>query len=301
MSWLRICHWINEKEGSVPIKNGQGYSKFTPDKEFGLEAILQQHMSVCNNIIGRDYVLPSYYFIDCHAGCGYNEKIVGSPLVLYQNRYHIRHNIYAAFLDINQDNITALKTACSWNPIRNSGSKIITDTFKIACCDNRTIVPKLAEAIKFKESQTKKLAYGMFYLDPNGVPDLSIIKSIGSCCKHIDLLIRINGTALKRTAIAFNKDVRLEDVIRACNKSKIIIRAPVQNDPNGWTFILASNYINYKAWKSKRFFDLTSKEGTEIFRKINYTIAELKSFPVEVEDKQPEISIETFNLFEEDL
>jgi hypothetical protein len=140
--------------------------------------------------------------------------------------------------------------------------------------------------------------FGMIYFDPNGPKnlDFGLIKDI---CNNknfhfVDILIRVSGTAYKRTRNGLNgyglrnnlphlvgKYPNLKDQLLSVNKKCWLIRDIIEPDPSQWTFLLGTNWTEYPAWETERFYkaiDLLKEpdaRGVKILDRVAYTQEEL--------------------------
>jgi hypothetical protein len=49
-------------------------------------------------------------------------------------------------------------------------------------------------------------------------------------------------------------------------------------DPFQWTFLLGTNWTEYKAWEQEGFYKVNSSKGAAIMNRISYTLKELGEF-----------------------
>lgn len=175
----------------MPVnKNGVGYSDRTPEKEDDFHYLTKL---VAGKVKGYEIIkntkLP-FYYIDTHAGSGYNNEIgcLGSPLVaLHAIQQAGLTNFQLILIDQNKKNCELLKD-------RLHGANI---TIKKGDC--RQVLKELAPIIG---------GYGIMVVDPNGDPyfeNLIEFFKFENTVK-VDLCIRLSATSWKRVASAFERD-----------------------------------------------------------------------------------------------
>ena len=250
----------------MPISSGMGYGVATHDKQDGLTSALQQHFCVTKAVIERypGYAFRKYFYIDAYSGSGFNieAKVMGSPLVFRNNVHLLGLPFTAIFIDDVEENIQTLKVI-GW-----------TDEYRFICADNHIAVPQVIDRIK--QIIGTETAYGLIYCDPNGLPDVDMLKYVSKKLSKIDILIRMNVGAGKRQVTK----IRIKDVITQLNKSNWIVRGPLENDPAQWSFLFGTNYIKFAGWKSRGFHRIDSYEGKRIFSNLNYTKEEKKAMSI---------------------
>jgi three-Cys-motif partner protein len=248
----------------MPVKNGVGQSTATQDKQDGLDKLLRQHMSVVRGIFGKYGIKNGiYYYIDAHAGCGYNyeAKCEGSPIIFLQAREELGIASKAYFIEIEKDNVCQLG-----HFIKPYLSDLVD--FRVCPEDNKTAVPRIANALP-------EGCYGLIYYDPNGRPDWQAISHLSKnpALSKFDILIRYNTMAVKRN---FNNTGKLLlDYLSDVHKKHWMIRDLLPGERWQWTFLLGMNY-KINPWKSQRFYWTDSEEGGRILQKIANLKADLE-------------------------
>lgn len=236
----------------MPSNKGQGQSGVTHDKQVFFECILRQHMFLTSCIIKKnDWTYPTYYYIDTNAGSGYNDEVNerGSPLIFRSCSHILKIPFKAILIDRHEPYIEELKRRTTWS-----------EDYIFLPKDNELVIPAISKRLYNKG----RPVFGLLYHDPNGCPDLTMLKSI-TINKRLDLLIRFNATAGKRS----HNKVRAEDLFRL--KDNWILKGPLSSDPWQWSFLLGTNYLALDGWKGIGFHNIKSIEGSEIFRHINFT------------------------------
>lgn len=270
-----------------PVQNGVGYSNATPDKQDGLQKILQMHMSITQAVMNKHgWVDPKYIYIDAYCGDGEDHSDVNSsPIVFlkclkdYVFRYTSKIEIW--FIDKNPANIESLR----------SKMKTIPSCLHIECEDSTIYVPQIAK--KFVRNNS----FGILYIDPNTVPDMGMLEECSRLMPRIDFLIRMNCTGGKRK----QKKVRVSDIISKTKKTTWLIRRPLQGDIWQWTFLFGTNFSNITAWEKAGFYRLDSLEGQDILNHFQYTNQEKIDMGITIDlpvfEKNENNAIESYNLF----
>jgi hypothetical protein len=259
----------------------QKQSKYTLEKQYGLGKILSQWLSVMDRIVPKWKITSPILYVDMNAGSGWNEEVncIGSPLLFLSEseKHNFKKEIY--FLEANANSVVEL------------GEQILaTEPKDMTSC--HLLVGDHCESLP--GIVAKHHGYGLIYHDPNGLPSFDLLKEI--CQRQnaakVDILIRISGTNYKRIrngTKAVSSTVRypnLKDQLKSINKKQWIIRDIVDKDENGnprpdpfqWTFLLGTNWTEYKAWESQGFYKIESSKGAAILNRVAYTIPELGAF-----------------------
>ena len=173
----------------MSVINKVGQSEATQDKQDGLGKLLRQHISVVRGIF-KKYGIENgiYYYIDAHAGCGYNyeARCEGSPVIFLQAREELAVPAKAYFIEIDKSNVCQLG-----HFIKPYLSDLVD--FRVCPEDNKTAVPRIARLLP-------EGCYGLIYYDPNGRPDWQAISNLSKnpTLSKFDILIRYNTMAVKR-------------------------------------------------------------------------------------------------------
>jgi len=254
----------------MPVHDKIGHSEATITKQEGLSKILQQHLAVCKNILGKHKYYPQqYYYFDINAGCGFNdtEQCKGSPLIFLDATHDIELAYEVMLIEKDQDNACALRAALPDQ-----------DNITVFPSDNRDVLPQLIH------NCLPRNGFGVIYHDPNGVPDFSLLTHIfngNQKTRKLDVLIRLAGSSIKRTKHLNHK--KLSDFLAAINKKFWIVKDLDGSDKWQWTFLLGLNWDGLRCWKSQGFHYINSAEGEDIFQRLNYNRQELQ------EIRQPEL------------
>ena len=254
----------------------QGQGKFTVDKEYGYNRVIAQWLSIVNNILQKHkaWAKPYILYVDMNAGSGYNEEAdcAGSPLEFFLEAERHGFTKKAFFIERNPE-------SCS--DLMEIFSAYSTNGIELSICngDSVGLLPDLVDKYGSK-------AYGVIYFDPNGIKmnaqknvfDVAREISLNKNFKLIEILIRISGTNYKRIRRTFpGKYPALKDQLQSINKSKWICRKIAideqgHRDPWQWTFLLGTNWTDYRAWENEGFYPIDDPRSD--FAIINNTISE---------------------------
>jgi len=277
----------NKNHGIKRTHQGQG--KFTKDKEYGFDRVIAQWLSIVNHILPKHtkWAKPYIIYVDMNAGSGYNDEAdcAGSPVeFLYGLEPYLKGGLAckAFFVEKNTDSGDILDErvseiyACSCGCDPGNIPEIVCAIGK----DSADVLPGIIDEFGDK-------TFGLVYFDPNGIKmnsDATIFDGARSIClnpkfRYVDILIRLSGTTYKRIRKAFpDKYTDLRTQLKTVNKKKWICRKISYDehgyrDPFQWTFLLGTNWTDYKAWKKEGFYDIDDPESN--FQIINRTSDEV--------------------------
>lgn len=229
------------------IQNGIGSSNCTDDKQDGFACMIGLHIKivkdVMQNFTKKGWRYPEkYHYIDTNAGDGVHPYYGdGSPILFLKaaQRQMIAH--HGHFVEKSRQNAEQLKATVEELGLAQYCT-IYNDDHSNAI---REIVGKIP-----------RNAFGLAYMDPNGLPSLDVLQLIAEKCPKMELLIRIPTRALKRVRNAPQcTGYSLVDLIRQIKKEYWLIRETYEHDNRfDWTFLLASNYSQKTArplWSGK--------------------------------------------------
>jgi len=260
---------VNQREFSdMPIKDGQGYSDNTPQKQEFLETIVSTHLNIVQRIIPKYSSNYNFYqWIDLNSGCGINPNCIGSPFVFLNAVRNRKMAWIAHFIDINNHLCKELYQNIFINYLDIIGQCITHNG------DNAVIGKQIIQDIP----SCGKQVYGMIYSDENGEVNFDALAEISKLnnAHKIDFLIHIGATALKRVNGVYKNRYKLTDGMKLIKKKHWLVREPYGK--NQWTFLLGTNWDSFPEFKSRGFFNSNSKEGIEILTRLNYTQSELNS------------------------
>ena len=232
----------------------------SPDKHDGFEKWVDLHCKIVRRVFdkprtGKWEPLRKYLYIDTHAGGGPDCYGLGSP-VCFMNAI-LKHELDfdAHFIERESANVAGLERA---------GLSAHRHT-TIHHGDNKIVVPDILKS-------TPPEVYGLVYMDPNGCPDVELREQITRSKKYVDIMVRVNSSAMKRARCAHGGN-SLMDVL-GIPKAKWLIREPLESDKWQWTFLFGTNYTLWNQWKGQRFYATDSLEGGRILEKLNFTKAE---------------------------
>lgn len=267
----------------MSIKPGIGHSIATPDKQEGLTKIIGLHLKLSVAVMDNNaWVDRKYIYIDSFCGDGSPYRgAEASPIIflrcLKASPLCKNSRVKVWFIDILDENIKALKVKFPCIP----------PCLNFICADSCLYVPQIADL------HVKKESIGLLYIDPNGAPDISMLKVCSEKMPRVDFLIRTNCTALKRC-----KKYRVSNIIANTKKSTWLIRRPIPNDPWQWTFLFGTNFKGIKAWENAGFYRVDSIIGKNILNHLELTNDEKKELGITGISYDP--TIKSYNLFEEE-
>ncbi|MDD4972326.1 MAG: three-Cys-motif partner protein TcmP [Paludibacter sp.] len=245
----------------MPVKNGVGYSNTTPDKAYGLEKLLSQHLAVVKAIYKSNQKAPYFYF-DCTAGPGYIEdvEVPGSPLIFLKCATLNGIVCTGFFIERDENNY---KHLCE--NLRNypyNPHKIII----------KSLNEEYENILSTLILDVPPYSYGLIYFDPTTSLDFDFLSRIflHSNLDRVDLLIHISATTMKRL------QKPLAEEIKKIAKTNWIIRDvyPTGRDSHQMTFLLGMNWNGLRAMKNHRFYNVDSDKGREIMTYLSQPKAE---------------------------
>jgi hypothetical protein len=119
--------------------------------------------------------------------------------------------------------------------------------------------------------------YGLVYADPNGVPRWEVLRLYATQVPHMDLLIHVGATGLKRrrTSLAATGSESgtgpdtLADTLHTLPKDYWLVRAP--EGQQQWTFLYGTQYKNTKDWPGLRLYRIDTLTGRATLRRLSLT------------------------------
>lgn len=276
----------------------QGQSDATPDKQYGLDRVLSQWVTITKNVLKKHkWAGRSIHYVDMHAGSGYNYEVEceGSPVIawniLQNSLEHLedkRIDASAYFIEQNPLSCGALNDCIEDLVLSYLGGSGYESNFEELRV-NDVVWEGDSSKLLFSNilSNIAKKQFGLIYFDPNGIKmnkDESVFDVARRACdepkfKYTDILIRLSGTNYKRIRKAISKHPKLRDQLATINKKqwicrKIYVNEKGQRDPHQWTFLFGTNWSNYKAWESEGFYKIEDPRSD--FRTIDNTKDELE-------------------------
>ncbi|MDD5050007.1 MAG: hypothetical protein PHH09_13865 [Methanoregulaceae archaeon] len=240
----------------MPVtKTGMGYSDKTPEKEFDFAYLAKLVASKVRGLeIYSGKKLP-FYYIDTHAGNGYNHEIgcIGSPIVVLKAIQEAGiHTFQAILIDKNKSNCHTLR------------ANFINDPrITVRKNDCRHVLSAIGPSIQ---------GYGIMVVDPNGDPYFDMLadffKNEGT--SKIDVCIRLGATNWKRVITVHNRS-DLFDGIHNIDKNYWYLKRPAIGDPFQWTTIFGTNNPGLKPAQNKGFISIETDEGQCVLNVLNHT------------------------------
>lgn len=253
----------------MPVENQIGFSNCTADKQDGLAKFFRMHIPMVRAVFKNaaanknNHAFQKYIFVDTNAGDGANRHYgEGSPVIFLRAIIRAKMPFRAFFIEREKANVESLREI-----VRTMG---VEDSVEVLEGDNRELFPAVVR--KIQQEAGRKTTYGLIYKDPNGAPDLDLLKYASLHLPKIDLLVRMPTRVLKRKANAPQcSSYRLIDFVKTVEKQDWIIRDTFALDKHhDWTFLFGSNYKTGD-WKKERFFALDSEKGQEILERLGQT------------------------------
>ena len=257
----------------MPVKNGVGYSEYTPTKQKIFSEFLKLQTSIAVGAI-KNRKIPQteqcYYYFDLNAGPGifYGDK--GSPLIFLDTIKHRNVKFNAVYIEKEDVNHTQLmENLTLYNDIPMNGCQ-----YPI-CGDHNDIMDDWIDRIIKKGGNR----FGLIYTDPSGVlPPFDLLSKIYKYKEfsRMDLLIHCSTTNIKRIFGERNKQCdseeqkRLSKFLDSINKRHWLVSKP-KGDSFNWSFLFGCNWAHFPDYAKIDFFKSDSKEGKKILYDINYT------------------------------
>lgn len=256
-------------------KNGEaaiGRGVLTPIKQRDLEKFLRQYLQVCKAILRKNlWASPELFVADITAGKGVHPETgeEGSPLILMRLLEEFDITYKSFFIEQQPDNFAALQ-------------EIVETQFVEAlhrCCflkgdhvvELARIVP---HAVPLRPS-----SFGLIYYDFTTEDFARSLRFLSTLyrghfprLKYVDCLLYLSATAIKRVRKAFPGNPDLITYVQQIPKRQWLVREP--SGANQYTFLLGTNYVDYRTSNKIGLFPISEAPGKEIFEHLNFTVAE---------------------------
>ena len=261
----------NNPDNKHVYVNGIGRSDYTETKQKHFKEIVVVLLSIYRSLIVKypnwKKMDDSFWYFDTHAGDGSPGSSASNFLSIAKG---FKFKINAVLIEKIKGNFKKLES----NIIKYESSAI-----KIETCHgkNEDIMPEYCEA------PSTNFKFGVLYSDPNGVPNLDMLKQVAQtqCFEKLDIVINLSATAIKRTLGSSNSahskhTKNLVQYIKEINKKHWLIKEPFvdgcQKTTNmQWTFLIGTNWTDFPKFKKLGFHAIDSDRGQEILHYLNFT------------------------------
>ena len=238
----------------------------TPDKIEALRAFINLHAGVVErvwgNARGKSGLSRRYYYIETHCGNGTNEEHgPGSPIVFMDAMLQRSIDFRAYFIDEEPEHTERLSQC------------IDDDRVQVITSDNLAVIDRVLREIP-------RYAYGMVFIDPNGVPRPELLRAVKERRPLLDILLHCNSQGIKRARGRYPDSPRLTDVMKDEDggpiKESWQVRAPLSRTFDRWefAFVYGSNYP-LQGWPAQSWYRIDKGRGKEIMQSLDCTDAEI--------------------------
>lgn len=258
-----------ERGSDMPIEHHMGVSVNTKTKQEHLKHIINTHISICEHIINKNsWASRRYLWIDMNAGKGawdprpddpQQEPINGSPLVFLNAMMKRPTPFVAFFIDNHKANCDTLRQF----------TDLFGNSTSVRNGDNKHELIEIS-------NELRRNHYGMVYSDENAMVPFDTLAKFSEKpqCQRVDILVHMPATTLKRVRSAYpDRHKQLQDEILGIKKKYWIVREPVSR--HQWTFLIGTNWEAFPQFRRHGFHRLNSKDGREVFLKLNHTQQEM--------------------------
>jgi hypothetical protein len=233
-----------------------GLSDYTEEKQRVLATVLAAHMGAAKSIIARHHAYPRYVFVDLNAGPGYDRQgCEGSPAIALRVAGEVGLPMDAWLCERDASTLRMLRAHFGTHP----GAHILAGDHDET---HRQIVTSY---------RGRPPVYGLVYSDPNAavLPVEALAALTTGTLARVDILAHINANGgYKRTRSA-HPDRYLADDLEKLGKRYMWVRREI--GPWQWTFVIASNWGGFPAFKNRGVVPVDSDEGATILDRLNYS------------------------------
>lgn len=261
------------KRVCMPLNGSVGQSDYTSTKQQHFAMVVQTHLRVAKGIFQKNksknyqnWIQPQYLYVDFYAGSGVNhDNVLGSPVIFMNQARKVGVSNIPIFIEENEYTAQQLNIE-----LRKRGAT----NFEVVTGNNQDHI----RAMINNPPASKQI--GLAYLDPNGIPDFSLIKELSEVKQYekFDFLINCPATAIKRAkgVKTCKQEKNLIEELVSINKSYWIIREPIGRWQ--WTFLIGTNWNAFPNFKNLGFWPLSSPQGRRIAMNLSYSSSEIQSF-----------------------
>lgn len=250
------------------ISKFTGRSQHTKTKQDHFYSVLEVHIKIAKHVQERhkSWIDKEYFYADICAGDGGNDIADGSPVIFTRLQKEYGLNCKPYFIDHNPLTMGKLS-----RKVDNKDAKWI-------CDGHENVLPKIAPSSNM---------IGLLYFDPNGdpsndYPNLLSDFYLNKFTSRIDCLLYFSATTIKRVlkAPGTKRDWDLMEDIRRISKDHWLIREPCGKSQ--WSFLLGTNWPDFPKFKKIGFHRLSSPEGQNTLKRLNYTSKEISENNIKI-------------------
>lgn len=258
-------------------RNGEdaiGRGSYTPLKQRDLEKFLRQYLPICGHVIRRNaWIHKRLFFFDITAGKGVHPETgeEGSPLILLRLLEEFQLDYSAHFIEQQSDNFASLTALIDEHAFHPAMERSFT------CGDHVEALPLLLA----RHLPLRPQPLGLLYYDFTTEDFARSLRFIGEVYQQfaarmsrLDCLLYLSATAIKRVRGAFPDRPDLMTYLRAIPKKQWLVREPV--GANHYTFLLGTNFVDYRTSNQIGLFPITEQRGFDILQQITLTSQEMK-------------------------
>lgn len=270
---------------------GFGHGPFTQQKYDDFRELLALHLRICAQIF-RKYPRAryTYHYLELNAGPGLwchpdapHRMVKGTPLLAFDCLeeanavaarsaphedgyfpYRIdlieRDDAAAAFLGAVIRDREAYEP--NWSGVRLHHG------------DHDALAPAIANLwAEDLDLGVVQRIYGLIFHDPTGLPNFRLLRRLAAMpsCRHLDLLLYVQATPLKRNAnrpADPERGAPLQARLARIDKRYWLVREP--DGQHQFSFLLGTNWADFPAWRKRRFHRVDEPEGRELLERLSF-------------------------------
>lgn len=258
----------------MSVRHRIGRSEMTQIKHLQLREILRAHLRIVGAIRDKwSFVGRQYCYIETCAGMGlYEDGTKGSPVLFLEEARAASVNYLCQFIEESPRNCKRLRLS-------------VNDDY---CTVHHGRYQDIIGATRISDAS----AYGLLFCDPNGSFDEASLAKFSQLFPHIDILIYVNGSGIKRGSRVHGHS-RIKEKLSAIGKEHWAIRGPQSK----WqfSFALGTNWKPLlKKFERLDMYDINNMAGHSYLDRLERTNAE------RIQDVQGILEAPTISVGEED-